>query len=129
NNGTIKWRTPVGLDLKAAADGGKNTGMLRSQRQGMIVTSNGLLFCTAKDGKIYAFDAETGKELWAGKLPTGTQGLPSMYEVNGRHYLVVSATMPVQFGRDPGEDDKGVDKSEAKAPAPQGGYVVYALPK
>lgn len=119
NTGAIKWRTPVGHDLKAAAEGGENTGMLRSQRKGMIVTSNGLLFCIAKDGKIYAYDAETGKELWAEKLPTGTQGLPSMYKVNGRHYLVVSATMPVQFGRDQGEDSNGVDKSEAKIPAPR----------
>lgn len=122
NKGTIKWKIPVGQDEEAAKLGGKNTGMLRSQRHGMIVTSSGLLFCTSRDGKIYAFDADNGKELWAGKLPTGTQGLPSMYEVNGRHYLVVSATTPVSFGRAEG-------RSKSTDPPPQGGYVVYALPK
>jgi quinoprotein glucose dehydrogenase len=122
NKGIIKWKIPVGQDEEAAKQGGKNTGMLRSQRHGMIVTSTGLLFCTSRDGKVYAFDADNGKELWAGKLPSGTQGLPSMYEVNGRHYLVVSATTPVSFGRAEG-------RSKPNEPGPQGGYVVYALPK
>jgi quinoprotein glucose dehydrogenase len=122
NKGTVKWKIAVGQDEEAAKVGGKNTGMLRSQRHGMIVTSTGLLFCTSRDGKIYAFDADNGKELWAGKLPTGTQGLPSMYEVNGRHYLVVSATTPVSFGR-----SEGGNRSAASPP--QGGYVVYSLPK
>lgn len=121
NKGTIKFNIPVGQDEKAASEGGKNTGMLRAQRHGMIVTSSGILFCTSRDGKIYAFDADNGKELWAGKLPTGTQGLPSMYEVNGRHYLVVSATTPVSWGR---EERRG----KPEGPVPQGGYVVFALP-
>jgi len=121
NKGTIKWKIPIGQDPEATAKGGKGTGVLRSQRNGMIVTSNGLLFCTAKDGKIYAFDADSGQELWAGKLPTGTQGLPSMYEVNGRHYLVVSATVPLSWGR--AEGGNKTDK-----PAPQGSYVVFSLP-
>jgi hypothetical protein len=79
----------------AAAEGGKNTGVLRAQRNGMIVTSSGLIFSTAKDGNIYAFDANNGEILWTGKLPAGTEGLPAMYEVNGRSYLVVAATAPL----------------------------------
>lgn len=121
NKGTIKWKIPIGQDLQATEEGGKNTGVLRSQRNGMIVTSTGLVFCTAKDGKIYAFDADNGKELWAGQLPTGTQGLPSMYELNGKHYLVVSATVPLVWGR-------GDEKTKPEKPAPQGRYVVFALP-
>jgi quinoprotein glucose dehydrogenase len=121
NTGTIKWTAAIGQDLKATNEGGKNTGVLRSQRNGMIVTSSGLLFCTARDGKIYAFDADNGKQLWAGQLPTGTQGLPSMYEVNGKHYLVVSATTPIKWGREDGKPDPAT-------PVPQGGYVVFALP-
>jgi quinoprotein glucose dehydrogenase len=121
NKGTIKWRIPIGQDLQATEEGGKNTGVLRAQRNGMIVTSTGLVFCTAKDGKIYAFDADNGKELWAGQLPTGTQGLPSMYELNGKHYLVVSATVPLSWGR-------GDEKTKPEKPAPQGRYVVFALP-
>ena len=120
NTGTIKWTAAIGQDQKATEEGGKNTGVLRSQRNGMIVTSSGLLFCTAKDGKIYAFDADNGKQLWAAQLPSGTQGLPAMYEVNKRHYLVVSATTPVKWGRDDSKPDSNVV-------VPQGGYVAFAL--
>ena len=96
NTGKIKWQVPIGTDEEAAKQGGKNTGVLRAQRQGMVVTSSGVLFCTGKDGKIYAFDVDNGKELWSYKLPTGTEGIPAMYEVNGKHYLVVCASTPLQ---------------------------------
>lgn len=122
NKGTILWRKPIGEDRDVAAEGGKHTGVPRSQRNGMIVTSTGILFCTAKDGKIYAFDALDGTQLWAGNLPTGTEGLPSLYEVNGRHYLVVCATTPLSFGR-------GDDQNKNDGAPPQGGYVVFSLPK
>ena len=122
NTGAIKWKIPVGRDEEVAAQGAKeNTGLLRAQRNGMIITSTGLVFCTAKDGKIYAFDADNGRELWAGKLPTGTEGLPAMYEVNGRHYLVVPATTPIRWGRMEASNP-------SDTPAPEGGYVVYTLP-
>ena len=131
NKGTLKWQVPIGADLNAAEEGGKNTGMLRAQRQGMIVTSTGILFCTGKDGKIYAFDADNGKQLWAKQLPNGTEGLPALYEVGGKHYLVVCATSPVKFGR--GEEPK---RDPNKPPPPagppsngkKGYYVVFALP-
>ncbi|SEI52608.1 quinoprotein glucose dehydrogenase [Dyadobacter sp. SG02] len=121
NKGTIKWRIPVGEDRQVTALGGPRSGLLRAQRNGMIVTSTGLLFCTGKDGKFYAFDAETGRELWAGQLPAGTQGLPSTYEVNGKQYLVVAATAPLSFGR----DEEG---SKTQGNALRKSYVVFALP-
>ncbi len=122
NEGTIKWRRAIGQDLEAAAQGGQNTGVPRAQRNGMIVTSTGLVFSTAKDGKIYAFDADTGEELWSQELPMGTEGLPAMYEVDGKHYLVVCATSPLKWG-------KGDDDSPSEKPNAQGGYVVFALPE
>ncbi|MGN6352678.1 MAG: outer membrane protein assembly factor BamB family protein [Parafilimonas sp.] len=126
NTGKIKWQVPIGTDKEAAKLGGKSTGMLRAQRQGMIVTSTGVLFCTGKDGKIYAFDVDNGKELWSYELPTGTEGLPAMYEIKGKHYLVVCATSSFKFGR-------GDEKAAADAPSPthesnKGSYLVFALP-
>ena len=100
NTGTIKWQVPIGTDEQAAKQGRKNTGVLRAQRQGMVVISSGVLFCTGKDGKVYAFDVDNGKELWSYKLPTGTEGIPAMYEMNGKHYLVVCASTPLRFGKD-----------------------------
>ncbi|WP_051359986.1 PQQ-binding-like beta-propeller repeat protein [Adhaeribacter aquaticus] len=124
NKGIIKWKKPLGQDLLATQAGAKNTGVPRgSQRSGMIVTSNGIIFSTAKDGKIYAFDADNGETLWTGELPTGTEGLPSMYEVNGKHYLVVNASTPLTWG--PKSRESGIG---AEGPQPQGGYVVFALP-
>ena len=119
NEGTIKWKVPLGkID-------GKNTGTpAGSLRKGMIVTSTGLVFSTSGDGKIYAFDADSGKELWAGDLPNGTEGLPAMYEVNGRHYIVVTSSTPVKSW---GPKTEGA-KTGTDAPAPQGGYVVFSLP-
>jgi len=122
NTGKIKWAIPLGRDMELSAQGVKeNTGLLNSNRNGMIVTSTGLIFCTAKDGKVYALDADTGKELWAGKLPAGTEGLPSLYQSKGKHYLVVPATMPLRWGRMEAP-------AQLETPASQRGYVVFSLP-
>ena len=134
NTGKIKWQVPVGSDKEAEKEGAKNTGMLRAQRQGMIVTSSGVLFCTGKDGKVYAFDADNGKQLWSYELPTGTEGLPAMYEVNGKHYLVVCASTPLQFGRQEEEQQQNNLGPGAALPTPppannqKGSYIVFALP-
>ncbi len=122
NEGKIKWRKPIGQDRDAAAEGGENTGVPRAQRNGMIVTSTGLVFSTAKDGKIYAFDADNGEVLWKADLPAATEGIPAMYEVDGRHYLVVCATSPFRWGR-------GESENQPDGATPQGGYMVYALPQ
>ncbi|MDR8394085.1 PQQ-binding-like beta-propeller repeat protein [Aliifodinibius sp. S!AR15-10] len=120
NEGVIKWRRPLGSDKLAEQEGGKNTGVLKAQRNGMIVTSTGLLFSTAGDGKVYAFDAETGEELWVGQLPKATEGLPTMYEVDGKYYLAVPATSTLEWGIDTPE-------YENEENVPQGGYVVFSL--
>jgi quinoprotein glucose dehydrogenase len=133
NKGTIKWQVPIGSDIEAEKEGAKNTGMLRAQRQGMVVTSSGILFCTGKDGKIYAFDVDNGKQLWSYELPTGTEGIPAMYEINGKHYLVVCASTPLRFGRQMEQPQNAVAPGAAPKPPPspvsgKGSYVVFALP-
>jgi quinoprotein glucose dehydrogenase len=124
NTGTIKWQIPIGEDPTAAAQGGKDTGVLEEQR-GIIVTSTGLVFLAAGDGKLRAYDDETGKTLWTASLPAGSRAIPAMYELNGRQYLVVNATTPVTTD----VPAKGSEKEKKKLPPPpSGGYVVYALP-
>jgi len=125
NRGVIKWRKPLGQDLDVAAAGGKDTGVPRgSQRQGMIVTSTGIVFSTARDGVFYAFDADNGNVLWSYKLPMATEGLPAIYELDGRHYIVVNATTPHTWGLNSRESGIG-----SKEPLGKGGYVVFALPE
>jgi quinoprotein glucose dehydrogenase len=124
NAGVIKWKVPLGQDSLAAVEGGKGTGVPRgSQRNGMVVTPTGLIFSTAKDGHVYAFDADNGTVLWSARLPMGTEGLPAMYELDGRQYLVVNATTPITWGKRSRESGIG-----SEAPKGVGGYVVFALP-
>ena len=121
NRGVIKWRKPLGQDRDATKAGGKDTGVPRgSQRQGMIVTSTGIVFSTARDGVFYAFDADNGEVLWSSELPMGTEGLPAIYEVKGKHYIVVNATTPHTWGLNSRES--GIGSPE---PLGKGGYVVF----
>ena len=94
-----------------------------SQRQGMIVTSTGIVFSTARDGRFYAFDADNGDVLWSAPLPMGTEGLPAAYQVKGRTYIVVNATTPSTCGLNSRES--GIGSAE---PLGKGGYVVFAVP-
>jgi glucose dehydrogenase len=127
NQGTIKWQVPLGVDKLAAEQGGIDAGVPRgAQRMGMIVTSSGLLFATSKDGRVRAHSTDDGRILWTGDLPHGTEGLPAMYEVNGRQYLVLCATTGLTWGprsREGGPWTQGDTVSTAK-----GAYVVFALP-
>src|SRR5258708_38485349 len=84
NEGTIKWRTPLGTIPALAAKGIKNTGSVRP-RGGPIVTAGGLLFVgSGGDGYIHAFDKDTGKILWETEIDGNPDGIPAVYEVDGR---------------------------------------------
>lgn len=112
NKGTIKWQVPLGQDPNAVPMDGKMTGLPSGeQRRSMIVTSTGLVFATCADGKLYAYDADNGAVLWSTQLPRNTEGLPAMYEVNGRAYIAICLVA----GRAPGTLPPG--------------YVVYGLPE
>jgi len=43
------------------------------------------------DNFLRAFDVETGRELWKGRLPAGGQATPMSYEANGRQFVVIAA--------------------------------------
>jgi quinoprotein glucose dehydrogenase len=96
-HGTKLWEVPLGTtrDLVARkallplafATGTPNLG-------GAIATAGGLVFvAAAMDDYLRAFDIETGKELWKGRLPAGGQATPMTYRVSpsGRQYVVIAA--------------------------------------
>jgi quinoprotein glucose dehydrogenase len=115
NSGTIMWQIPIGVP----------PGVLLEQR-GIIVTATGLIFLATGDGKVWAFNEQSGKTLWSADLPGGSRGLPSMYETNGRQYLLVSATQKVERRAGEKEPTGAAARPEKKfAPA----YVAFALPK
>lgn len=57
---------------------------------GALSTAGGLVFSGTPDGKLHAFDAKTGKELWSSP-PLGSAILadPVAYSVNGTEYVAV----------------------------------------
>ncbi|MBU0556976.1 MAG: membrane-bound PQQ-dependent dehydrogenase, glucose/quinate/shikimate family [Alphaproteobacteria bacterium] len=59
---------------------------------GAVVTSGGVAFiAAATDNLIRAIDIETGETLWHDTLPAGGQATPSVYEINGKQYVVIMA--------------------------------------
>jgi quinoprotein glucose dehydrogenase len=124
NRGVIKWSRPLGQTRADANSPAEDTGVPRgAQRQGMIVTSTGIVFSTARDGRFYAFDADNGDVLWSAELPMGSEGLPAIYAVGRKHYIVVNATTPNAWGIRARMTGAG-----SQEPAGRGGYVVFALP-
>ena len=82
--GTVRDLAPVPLPIKL---GVPNLG-------GPLVTASGLIFIgAAMDNFLRAFDIETGKELWKGRLPAGGQATPMTYRVNenSKQYVVICA--------------------------------------
>ena len=115
NEGTIKWKLPLGDVPELAAKGIHNTGA-QYPKVGPVVTSGGLIFTGTRDRKIRAFDVETGKLLWETEVAAAVEGIPAVYEIGGREYIVYCAA--AQEGLTP----------PAQKPI-QGAYVAFALPR
>lgn len=101
NRGTITWQIGLGDDLRLTGQGVKGTGSAAMVKGGLIATASGLLFATAADRKVHVYDRATGQQLAEFQLGGATSGSPSMYEVGGRQYLLVTATPPDGRGAGP----------------------------
>jgi quinoprotein glucose dehydrogenase len=88
NQGTIKWRVPLGTVSSLAAKGITNTGSYRATRNGPVVTAGGLIFiATASDRMVRAYDKDNGKVLWERRVEANPDGIPAVYESGGRQYV------------------------------------------
>ena len=143
NTGTIKWQVTNGDDPQTVQqttmpkdgspcpvqtctpDGVRDTGGLGA-RNGMVVTSTGLLFQLSKDGWARAYDVDTGKVLWKGKTAGQMIGIPTMYESKGRQFVVFNSP-PVQAGAVGGAQGGGTSAPPA-SPTGAFGYIAFALP-
>ncbi len=90
NQGTIKWQVPLGDVPELAAKGIKNTGS-HFPKVGPVVTAGGLIFTGTRDQKVRALDSATGKILWETEVGAAVEGMPAVYEVTGREYVVFCA--------------------------------------
>ena len=121
NEGSISWRVPLGSVPALAAKGIKNTGSYRPTRNGPVVTAGGLIFIgTASDRMVRAYDKKTGESLWESEIEANPDGIPAVYEVQGRQYVAFFAG---SFRSYRGDIAWKSGKPEAQ------GYYVYALPK
>ena len=96
NRGVIKWQVPLGNAPQGASENLKDTGIMMSRNR-RVVTASGLVFIATKDeGKLRAYDEESGKVLSETDLPAASEGVPAVYEVDGREYIVLCAASAKQ---------------------------------
>ncbi len=61
-----------------------------------MVTAGGLIFTGTRDRKVRALDATNGKVLWEHELDAALEGMPAVYEADGRQYVLFCAAAPVE---------------------------------
>ncbi|MFZ6024952.1 MAG: PQQ-binding-like beta-propeller repeat protein [Bacteroidota bacterium] len=89
NTGEHVWQNTLGEHPELKAKGIPATGT--ENYGGSVVTAGGLLFIAAtKDKMIRAFHKRTGKLLWEYLLPAPGFATPSIYEVDGKQFLVIA---------------------------------------
>jgi glucose dehydrogenase len=122
NLGTIRWQIPLGEVPELAAKGITNTGA-HFPKVGPVVTAGGLIFTGTRDRYIRALDIDSGKELWKAQVQAGVEGIPAVYEVGGRQYVVycAAARATTHVHASPGHP-------ASTEPVP-GAYVAFALPQ
>jgi len=104
NTGKVLWRVPLGELEELTRQGVPLTGS--QNLGGATVTAGGLVFVSGtEDEKLRAFDADTGKELWSAKLPFAGTAAPAIYEVDGRQFVVITATGGGRVGGKSGPGD------------------------
>ncbi|UBZ05584.1 PQQ-binding-like beta-propeller repeat protein [Salegentibacter mishustinae] len=110
NTGEYLWTIPYGEHKELMEKGIPQTGS--ENYGGPVVTASGLLFIAGtKDAKFRAYNKNTGELLWETELPSAAFSTPSIYEIDGRQYVVVAC-------------------GGTKLGAPGGdSYVAFALPK
>jgi quinoprotein glucose dehydrogenase len=122
NTGTIKWKIPLGEVPELAAKGVTDTGS-HFPKVGPVVTAGGLIFTGTRDRAVRALDVETGTVLWKTEVAAGIEGIPAVYEVDGRQYVVYCAAA------------RATTRTHASPWGPAstdpipGAYVAFALPR
>ncbi|HEY8548375.1 MAG TPA: PQQ-binding-like beta-propeller repeat protein [Vicinamibacterales bacterium] len=89
HTGEIAWRVPLGRFEELEAMGIKDTGT--PNMGGSIATAGGVVFVGGTlDNKFRAFDAKTGRELWAVDVGAAAHSVPITYlGRDGRQYVAV----------------------------------------
>jgi len=121
NQGTIEWQVPLGEVPELAARGFSNTGS-HFPKVGPVVTAGGLIFTGTRDRKVRALDSATGKVLWEAEVGAALEGMPAVYQIDGREYAVFCAAAQATTHT---HDLPGHPALQAPLP---GAYIAFALP-
>lgn len=122
NTGKIKWQTPYG-DLPQAGPSDKLRGNVYP-KSGPVITAGGLVLFAGNDSKLYALDKDTGELICTKDLPNGSLGVPAVYEVNGRQYVLLAVS-----GGNPFPVGGRLAPGGVNPPAISKSYIAFALPK
>ena len=122
NAGKIKWQTPFG-DLPQAGPSDKLRGNAYP-KSGVVITAGGVVLFAGNDSKLYALNSATGKLIFSKDLPNGSQGVPAVYEVNGREYILLA----VSGGASPYPEGAAMPPGGVMPPQTWKGYMAFALP-
>jgi quinoprotein glucose dehydrogenase len=123
NTGKIKWQSPAG-DLPQAGPSNELRGNAYP-KSGFVITGGGLVLFAGNDSKLYAYDSRTGKMVFSKDLPNGSQGVPAVYEVNGREYILLA----VCGGATLYPEGAYMPPGGHNPPATSKSYIAFALPK
>jgi len=122
NTGKIKWKSPYG-DTPQAGPSDKLRGNVYP-KAGFVITAGGLLLFAGNDSKLYAVNSTTGEVVFSKELPNGSQGVPAVYEANGREYVLVC----VSGGATQYPENAYLPPGGTKPPQTSKGYIAFALP-
>ncbi|HEY5054557.1 MAG TPA: PQQ-binding-like beta-propeller repeat protein [Acidobacteriaceae bacterium] len=121
NTGRIKWKSPYG-DTPQAGPSDKLRGNVYP-KAGFVITAGGLLLFAGNDSKLYAVNSTTGEVVFSKELPNGSQGVPAVYEVNGREYILVAVA-----GAIPYPEGAYMPAGGVRPPTTSKSYMAFALP-
>ena len=122
NTGKIKWQAPAG-DLPQAGPSDTMRGNVYP-KSGFVITGGGLVLFAGNDSRLYAYDSKTGKVVFSKELPNGSQGVPAVYQVNGREYILLAVT----GGATPYPEGAYMPPGGTAPPATGKAYMAFALP-
>jgi quinoprotein glucose dehydrogenase len=122
NTGSIKWKAPYG-DLPQAGPSDKLRGNAYP-KSGVVITTGGLVLFAGNDSKLYALDKDNGSLIFAKELPNGSLGVPAVYEVNGREYILLA----VSGGNGSFPEGTYMPPGGVIPPATSKSYIAFALP-
>ena len=122
STGKIKWQVPYG-GLREAPPADQMKGNV-FPKSGPVITAGGLILFAGNDARLYALNSATGKVIFTRDLPNGSEGVPAIYEVNGREYVLLA----VSGGGAPYPKGAYMPPGGASTPDSSNEYVAFALP-